>query len=133
MKIPRNHKLVGIKYPSKGESYLVSGRVEIAQNDIDDEKFIVIEKMTPSEIWNIWLDKNEAAYQAFEALALQKAKFGKPFGFKHVSEVLRWLSDYIEDPDDYKWNNSATTHAGKRFIRKYPQYSNLVVFKEIEK
>ena len=71
--------------------------------------------------------ENEELLQYFKANPIKPNKKGK-FGFKAVAERVRWES-YFTKGDGYKWSNSVTTYAGKKFIEQYPQFSNQVSFK----
>ncbi len=75
-----------------------------------------------------WIEDNRQAYGLFEHYAYSIAITGKKFGFKAVAERVRWES-YISIGKDYKWSNSVTTYAGRKFINKYPQFRNQVTFK----
>lgn len=75
-----------------------------------------------------WLAKNQNAYKAFQDFAYAVARTGRKFGFKAVAERVRWES-YFRKHNGYKWSNSVTTYAGKKFIQQYPQFSNQVSFK----
>jgi hypothetical protein len=79
-----------------------------------------------------WMNKNIDACNAFEQYALQIAETGKKFGFKAVAERVRWQTYFSKTCSSFKWSNSITTFAGRKFIEKYPMFENQVSFKEFK-
>ena len=76
-----------------------------------------------------WIEDNQEAWNAFVQFSIQVAKTGKRFGFKLVSERVRWQTYFSKTNSSFKWNNSVTTYAGKKFLSIYPQYKNQVTIK----
>ena len=76
-----------------------------------------------------WLNQNRLAWNTFKGYAYRVAVTGRKFGFKAVAERVRWDSYFSTSDDGYKWSNSVTTYAGKKFIEQYPQFRNQVTFK----
>lgn len=72
-----------------------------------------------------WLKDNPEAWRKFVEYSLQVAKTGKKFSFKLVVERLRWQS-YFNSTGKYKFNNSVTAYAGRKFLEIYPEYKKQV-------
>ncbi len=76
-----------------------------------------------------WLKDHPNAWETFKTYAYQVARTGRNFGFKAVAERVRWDSYFSKDKRGFKWSNSVTTYAGKRFLQQYPQFRNQVTIK----
>lgn len=79
-----------------------------------------------------WLENNPTAWKAFKNYAFQVASTGRKFGFKAIAERVRWDSYFSKENEGFKWSNSVTTHAGRKFIELYPQFEDQVSFKEFK-
>lgn len=80
-----------------------------------------------------WAFANLETWKRFEAEALFQAQSGrKGWGAKACAERIRFNEAGLRVAGDYRIPNQWIAYMGRIFAIKYPQYSDLFVFKEVK-